>query len=119
MKPVLVIEDNEDLRMLYERALRNEGYPTHLAENGQIALQHLEQSRAAGLALPRAIILDLMMPVMDGWTFLIEREKDLDFKKIPLLICSAAKDAPPEGFRFLRKPIQLDELLDFIEASSD
>ncbi len=68
---ILVVEDDKDLRDSLCEALELEGYAAVSAENGQAALRHL----ATG-AQPCMILLDLMMPVMDGWTFRQELLKD-------------------------------------------
>lgn len=59
-KKILVVEDEEGLRLLYEEELESEGYEVLTARNGKEAIQQLEQGR------PDLIILDIVMPVMDG-----------------------------------------------------
>lgn len=105
---IMVVEDNDDLRMLYEEALQLEGYKVILASNGLEALNLLKKYPHR----PNVIILDLMMPVMDGWTFLEERKKDSSLAQIPIVICSASKENIPTNLKFLKKPIELDQLID-------
>ena len=108
MATILIVEDNLDLRTLYEEAMSLEGYAVVTAANGQEALDILG---TAGLAAPSLIHLGLMMPVMNGWTFLQEREKEAKLKSIPVVVCSASKDDIPLGVPFLKKPVDLDQLL--------
>lgn len=106
MKQILIVEDNVDLRMLYEQAMSSEGYETISAGNGREALDLLRSGTR-----PCVILLDLMMPVMDGWQFLKEREADPALSSIPVVVCSASKENVPDSVRFLRKPVDLDVLL--------
>jgi CheY-like chemotaxis protein len=85
---ILVVEDDIDLRATLCDALDLEGYVTICAENGEAALRHL----ASG-ARPCVILLDLMMPVMDGWTFRQEMLKDPSLASIPVIVMSAAAPA--------------------------
>ncbi len=59
---VLVVEDDQDLREVTELILRDAGYPVRTVSNGAQALE------AAAQALPQLVLLDMVMPVMDGWT---------------------------------------------------
>jgi len=106
MLTVLVVEDNEDLRFLYEDAMTFEGYAVLTAANGQEALDILAREREP----PRIILLDLMMPVMNGWVFLQHFRTVAGYASIKVLICSAAKDLAPSGVPILRKPVDLEEL---------
>lgn len=108
---VLVVEDSDDLRYLYEEALRNEGVAAVTAENGHIALELL---RAAD-PKPCLVVLDLMMPVMDGWEFLRRRADDPTLAGVPVVVCSAAKTDIPSGIEFLKKPVDLKVLMATIE----
>jgi DNA-binding response OmpR family regulator len=77
-KKILLVEDEEGLRMLYEEELKAEGYEVILAQNGKEALRQLEEIR------PDLIILDIVMPVMDGMEALgqiMGRER-----KIPIVL---------------------------------
>ncbi len=107
-KCVMVVEDNDDLRMLYLQAMKLGGYGVVMASNGKEALELLRSSPT----MPRVILLDLMMPIMDGWQFLKEQSLDDKLKDIPVVVCSASKENIPEGVKFLKKPIDLDSLLD-------
>ena len=104
---ILIVEDNNDLRMLYCKALSLSGYKVVEAANGQEALNILRNSESK----PRLIILDLMMPVMDGWEFLHERDLDPVLLQIPVVVSSASSENVPTQVRFLRKPITLAMLI--------
>ncbi len=97
--------------MLYRKAMSLENYEVREAANGQEALSMLRNSESK----PCLIILDLMMPVMDGWEFLKERSLDPVLLQIPVVVCSASKDNVPTEVRFLRKPVALDILLKLAE----
>jgi CheY-like chemotaxis protein len=111
MSSVLVVEDNDDLRFLYGQALSEEGYDVHLAANGQEALDMLRQMSV----IPRLILLDLMMPVMDGKEFLVHQAADPSLANIPVVICSASRAGVSAQMRLLKKPVDLQTLLDLVK----
>lgn len=81
MKKILVVEDEENLRLLYEEELKEEGYAVITAGNGKEAIQKLGERK------PDLIILDIVMPVMDGIEFLgrVVRKDS----KIPIVLHTA------------------------------
>jgi len=89
-QPILVIEDEPDIRDLMAEILEMAGYAVLLAAHGAQALQLLRAGNR-----PCLIVLDLMMPVMDGWTFCEEREKEPELARIPLLVVSAVARQDP------------------------
>lgn len=106
--PVLVVEDDTGIRESVCQILEDEGFPTVCACNGKEALATLRKMTP----LPRLILLDLMMPVMNGWEFyeLISRDKSMSF--IPVVVMSAQDiDVYAGSLRLLRKPLALDQLL--------
>jgi two-component system, chemotaxis family, chemotaxis protein CheY len=107
MSFVLVVEDNLDLRLLYRTAMESEGYKVQLAANGREALEVLRSTKTP----PKVILLDLMMPEMDGWEFLEIQAKDQTLSDIPVVVCSAARENIPANVRFIRKPVLLDDLV--------
>jgi CheY-like chemotaxis protein len=107
---VLVVEDNPDLRLLYRMALKNEGHVVRLAEHGQAALDLLRASSDK----PNLIILDLMMPVMDGWQFLAVKNADPLLAPIPVVVCSASKEHLPTDLPVLNKPVDLQAVLELV-----
>lgn len=106
--PVLVVEDDAGIRESVCQILEDEGFPTVGAANGKEALATLRKLEP----LPRLILLDLMMPIMNGWEFyeLISRDKTVS--RIPVVVMSAQEtDAYAGSLRLLRKPLALDQLL--------
>lgn len=81
--PVLIIDDEPDARALLRKILAKEGWHTQTANNGREALELLEQTT------PSLILLDLMMPVMDGFTFIKELKKIDPENKIPVIVVTA------------------------------
>lgn len=105
---VLVVDDDPDIRDLLVSVLQDDGYEAEAARNGREALDLLERWRAD------VVVLDLMMPVMDGWTF-AERlhEKQI---RIPIVVLSAATDVKRHAARLgaadvVAKPFDIDTLL--------
>ena len=106
--PVLVVEDDAGIRESVCQILEDEGFPTVSASNGKEALATLRKLAPP----PRLILLDLMMPIMNGWEFyeLISRDKTVS--AIPVVVMSAQDtDAYAGSLRLLRKPLALDQLL--------
>src|SRR5262245_11415139 len=83
-RSVLVVEDDNDIRDALTLILRDQGYQVDSASNGQEALDQLRRGSPANL-----IVLDLMMPVMDGWQFRHEQQRDPTLAGIPVVIVSA------------------------------
>ncbi len=107
MKTVLVVEDTEDLRSVFMEVISREGYRVLGAENGQQALDILQ----SGEDDPCLIVLDWMMPVMDGQTFLAELRKTR-FASLPIVIVSAhaADDTGRNVRKVVKKPISYTAL---------
>jgi CheY-like chemotaxis protein len=111
-KVVLVVEDDADIRSSLETLLKLEGYAVRLATNGQEALDALAQKPH-----PCIVLLDLMMPVKDGFQFAQERKAiypELNF--IPTIVMSAdghvrEKQTRAGAQAYLRKPVDVEELL--------
>jgi CheY-like chemotaxis protein len=109
---VLVVDDDGDIREALASTLADCGYLVDLAENGAQALEVL---RAPG-RLPRVILLDLMMPVMDGIQFRKVQLSEPALAQVPVVVLSGkgqiASSAAELGIdAFCEKPIHLDELL--------
>lgn len=107
-KGVLVVEDDDSIRETVRQILELEGYTVHTAENGQRALEVLQ-----GLRYPCLILLDLMMPVMNGWQFLEARKKNSVISELPVIVVSAIAEQAREAgaTEIMRKPPDLDNLL--------
>jgi CheY-like chemotaxis protein len=113
--PVLVVEDEVDIRDAMVSILEAQGYTVCAASHGAEALEQLQ----AG-SKPCIILLDLMMPVMDGWAFCLEREKDPELAAIPIVVVSAVARQDPRNARVravdhLTKPINVGKLLAAVE----
>ena len=81
--PVLVVDDDADVRELLRRMLESDGYAVVEAENGRAALGALRAGR------PAVILLDLMMPEMDGFEFVAELRRDEAWRTIPVVVITA------------------------------
>ena len=107
---VLIVEDNPDARVMLKFACEVEGHVVHQAANGQQALEHLAEGTS-----PDVILLDLSMPVMDGWQFRQAQRECLKWADIPVVIVSAHEDpsevATMAPRAFFRKPVDLEALL--------
>lgn len=106
---VFIIEDDVDTRDMLAKFLELEGYKVELASNGRQALDLLTTGASACV-----IVLDLMMPVMDGWEFRRRQVGDARLKDIPTIVVSAAgrdRLSQIHADAYLSKPVDMDELL--------
>ena len=114
MSRILIIEDQNDIRESLAELLEEEGYTVATAANGRQALDGL----ARGLE-PSVILLDLMMPGMDGWEFRRRQQRDPDLAGIPVVIMSAVDQgsrlAGLDAAAYVRKPLDLRRLLAAVE----
>jgi two-component system phosphate regulon response regulator PhoB len=114
---VLVVEDDPGVREGLVAVIAGEGYEVDSCQDGKAALDRLSSADP----LPSVIVLDFLMPGMDGWMFLREREKNPRLRDIPVLGMSASphlvnQHSPPSGVdEFLRKPFTVEAVLSFIE----
>ena len=111
--PVLIVEDDADLREMMAQLLSLEGFQTRTASNGRDALDYMHQSGDR----PDLILLDLMMPVMDGWEFRRHQEQDPAISRIPVVVLSAldpSRAGDLHADAFLKKPLDFDRLLDLV-----
>lgn len=109
---ILVVEDDEDIRSAVVDLLESEGYQAVAASNGKVALDLLKE-----IPKPCLVLLDMMMPIMDGREFLDEVMKDSYLAPIPVLIVSAIADKSNThgSVGFLKKPIDIDVVLDVVD----
>ena len=112
---ILVIEDDEAVRESIAHLLRDEGFAVETAGNGREALELLRRAST----LPSVILLDLMMPVMDGWTFRTEQLATPRLAAIPVVVLSATHDLPRRAGALraeavLQKPFDASRLLDVV-----
>jgi DNA-binding response OmpR family regulator len=107
---VLVVDDDPHLAQLVAYALEDEGYAVEMAGDGQAALASVAQR------MPDLIILDMKMPVMDGWAFAREFQSRYDYQA-PILVFTAAEDARRRAQEigaagWIAKPFDLQRLID-------
>ena len=111
---VLIVEDDFEFRYAIADALRNLGWDVRGAANGADALGTLREWR------PDVILLDLMLPMMDGWAFRFEAERQQALGEIPIIVTSGSADVRREAEKLqaaaaLAKPFELDELVRLIQ----
>ena len=112
--PILVVDDDPSILRLVADILSDEGYPVRTAEHGADALTLVDQET------PALVLLDMRMPVMDGWTFasqLSERGMTL-----PVIVMTAARDARQWSREigasgYVAKPFDIDHLLTAVESA--
>lgn len=107
---ILIVEDERDVREILKEVLELEGYKVHVASNGKEAIDVLGR-----IERPCLILLDLMMPVMNGWDFLEKRKTDDVLAQIPVAVVSASSrpvDLRSKGTVSMPKPIDLEALLE-------
>jgi CheY-like chemotaxis protein len=110
--PVLIVEDDEDLRDMMAQMLTIEGFESATVANGREALDYLHAAMK-----PHVILLDLMMPVMDGWEFRRRQKADPELAPVPVIVLSAldqGRAAPVDAEAFLKKPLDFDRLLELV-----
>ena len=107
---VLIVEDDDGIRETLQEILLEEGYTVSVAENGRRALDVL----SSGRPLADLIVLDLMMPVMNGQEFRAHQLAHPRWSRIPVVVISAVAPADSwrgGGARFVAKPFSLDTIL--------
>jgi two-component system chemotaxis response regulator CheY len=112
MARVLVVDDDENIREFVSLALLGEGHQVDLAQNGAVALALVQNQT------PDVILLDMRMPVMDGWQF-AAAYRELPGPHARLVVMTAARDAARSGAEInadanLAKPFELDDLLNMV-----
>lgn len=111
---ILVVDDDPDMQDVMALSLEAGDYQVCRASNGQEALDQVEA------CVPDLILLDMRMPVMDGWTFAAELRRRHGHR-VPLVVCTAAEDARRRGLEVaavgcLSKPFELEEMLRLVES---
>lgn len=111
-RPILVVDDDPSILMTLAEFLDIEGYPVETAQNGAEALASIEQKE------PALVLLDMRMPVLDGWGFVEALHSS--GRRLPILVMTAARDAQEwarevNAVGFLAKPFDLIDVLDAVE----
>jgi CheY-like chemotaxis protein len=108
--PILIVDDHEDIRESLADVLAIEGYQVATAMNGRDALEYLKQNPA-----PCLILLDLTMPVMNGWDFRKVQLQDPDLADIPVVIVSGTNQhhntVSLQALKYYDKPVNIPDLL--------
>ena len=110
-KIILVVDDEPVIVEITRRKLEEMGFAVMTAHNGEEALARLKEK------VPHLIILDVQMPKMNGYTFIMEKSKISAYEPIPVIVCTAYDEMEPLFKRhkikaYLLKPIKLQELAD-------
>jgi len=113
---ILVVDDDDDFRVALGEVLTEAGYPVHQAENGEVALQRVAEEQ------PGIVLVDLKMPVLDGWGFMERMRKEPLSASVPILILSAY------GFEwesdllgaqgYIPKSVGMDEILERVRKAA-
>ncbi len=102
---ILVVDDDFAIRECVAEVFTMEGFHVHEARNGREGLEALLNAR------PDLVVLDLMMPVMDGWQFLAVQRARPEVASVPVVVMTASGSEPPEAACVLHKPFEIDVLL--------
>jgi len=110
-KTILVVDDEPVVVEITKRKLEDRGYEVFTAGNGNEALEQLKSK------LPNLILLDIQMPEMNGYTFVIEKAKFPEYANIPVIVLTAYNEMEPLFMRhgikaYLLKPLKLQDLIE-------
>jgi len=105
-RTILVVDDEADIRDSLRDALEDEGYTVLVAANGRDALAQLPR-----LKPPCAIILDIIMPVMNGVDFYATMQADPRYADVPVIVSTSDASRAPSGVFIMKKPLRVDRLL--------
>ena len=112
---ILIVEDEEDLRELMRESLELKGYSVVTAEEGQEALQKI-----SGIDHLCLVLLDLLMPGMNGWDFFEKMRARPELAGVPVIVHSSASNRAPAGVtRVLQKPVVFERLLSVVGEYCD
>jgi CheY-like chemotaxis protein len=111
---IMVVDDEETICETLKDVLEEEGFSVAIAGDG---IQALEVLRAMP-APPRMIILDLLMPRMDGNAVLTTLRADPVLAEVPVVVSTSDPSRAPSGVLIMRKPVDLDMLLDTVKKQS-
>lgn len=111
-RTILIVEDDADIRETLQHLLEASGYHAAPASNGRVALDLIETE-----GRPCLILLDLMMPVMDGWAFLTALDQNDALADVPIVIVSAYTDkvaSLERAQQILKKPVDIHALMNVV-----
>jgi two-component system, sensor histidine kinase and response regulator len=108
---VLIVDDELDLREILRDAFQDEGFAVEVACDGAEAMRRL-----ARLPRPVAVILDIVMPVMDGNEVLTAMQRDPELAAVPVIVTTSDPSRAPRNVPVVRKPLDLDALIDRVKA---
>lgn len=113
-KRILIIEDDANIRDVMKMALEFDGYSVATAKDGKEGLRELAENPH-----PDLILLDLMMPIMNGWEFVEAKKSDPTIKAIPVVVVSAYSEKAKiiECKAFVEKPLELETLLKAVKEN--
>lgn len=112
---ILVVEDNDDLQVLFRLVLESEGYQVAIANNGQDAIKLLEETH------PQLVLMDIMMPGTSGIEVSRSIKQQQNYETLPILLVSAVDRVKEQQLNYsqangvLYKPFNLDDLLNKVE----
>jgi two-component system sensor histidine kinase/response regulator len=109
-KVILIVDDDENIRDSLREVFEEEGYEALTASNGREALEILTQ----GPKRADAVILDLLLPVMDGFRVYQAMQADALLSKIPVIVSTSSPARAPSGVVVVPKPLKLDRLIDSV-----
>ena len=107
---ILVVDDRKEVLRVMSDLLERQGFFVRTAQNGLDALNRIKSDRYISL-----VLLDLWMPIMDGYEFLWRKKTDPDIAEIPVVVISATPPTSLEGVeKVLTKPIDLEQLMETV-----
>lgn len=109
-KSLVIVEDEEDISATLREVFEDEGYTVYVAADGRRALTLLRSLADK----PCLILLDLVMPEMDGNQLHEELQRDAALRDIPVVITTSDPSRAPSGVMIMRKPIRLALLIDTV-----
>ncbi|HET9595032.1 MAG TPA: response regulator [Anaeromyxobacteraceae bacterium] len=109
-RTVMVVEDDAVIREMVLQVLASEGFTAVGAGNGEEALRQLRTDHLQ----PALILLDLVMPVMNGWQFRTEQLRDPELAAIPVVVMSATDDGAVRAEDRVPKPFDIDQLVEVV-----
>jgi CheY-like chemotaxis protein len=107
---LLIVDDDDDVREMLAAILELEGFRVVTAADGRQGFEAMKT-----LPRPCAALLDLRMPVMNGWETIEALRADGRLGEVPIVICTSAPADAPQGFALVTKPVDLPELISKVQ----